>query len=102
MEPLSQLVGIPVEKEPLLSEIGYPDAEGELISLLRRLEQRGGAVVACSQGDVIPDLLHRIASEDRVPLTDDFTARKGSGWAMCFSGSKLIALEDVSPPDLPE
>jgi 8-oxo-dGTP pyrophosphatase MutT (NUDIX family)/phosphohistidine phosphatase SixA len=100
VEPLSRALGIPVEMEPLLSEIGYPGHEKRLLARLRSLEERGGAVVACSQGDVIPDLLHRLASEDRVPLNDDFVARKGSVWAMCFSGRKLIALEYLPPPEL--
>jgi 8-oxo-(d)GTP phosphatase len=100
VEPLSRATGLPVVEEPLLSELGYPDHEQETIELVRRLEEPGGAVVACSQGDVIPDLLHRLASEDRVPLNEDFVARKGSVWALCFSGRKLYSLQYFPPPDL--
>jgi 8-oxo-dGTP pyrophosphatase MutT (NUDIX family)/phosphohistidine phosphatase SixA len=100
VEPLARAVGARVELEPLLSELGYPGHEQETIELLRRLEEQGGAVVVCSQGDVIPDLLHRLASDDRVPLNDDFVARKGSTWAMYFSGRRLYALEYFPPPNV--
>ena len=93
VEPLSRAIGVPVEQETLLSELGYPGREEALIELMRRLEQDGGAAVACSQGDVIPDLLHRLATMDRVALNDDIVARKGSIWAMSFAGRRLCALE---------
>lgn len=100
VEPLSDQTGIAIVQEPLLSEVGYPGHEDQAIELLRRLEETGGAVVACSQGDVIPDLLNRLAATDRVPLSDEFLARKGSVWVLCFSGRKLCALEYFPPPDL--
>jgi 8-oxo-dGTP pyrophosphatase MutT (NUDIX family)/phosphohistidine phosphatase SixA len=99
VEPLSRALGVPIEQEPMLSELGYPRHEQETVDLFRKLEEQGGAVVACSQGDVIPDLLHRLAAQDRVPLHGDFVARKGSVWALCFSGRKLYALEYFPPPD---
>ena len=58
----------------------------------------GGAAVACSQGDVIPDLLGRLAEADRVPLPEDFAAPKGSVWSLSFSGSKLFGMEYFPPP----
>jgi 8-oxo-dGTP pyrophosphatase MutT (NUDIX family)/phosphohistidine phosphatase SixA len=95
--PLSRAIGVPVEEETLLSELGYPGREEDLIELLRRLEHNGGAVVACSQGDVIPDLLHRLATKDRVPLNEAIVARKGSVWALSFAGRRLCALEHFPP-----
>lgn len=100
VEPLGEITGVAVKDEPLLSEVGYPGHENEAMDLLCRLEEDGGAFVACSQGDVIPDLLGRLASRDRVPLNDDFVAPKGSVWVLCFSGSKLCAVEYFPPPEI--
>jgi 8-oxo-dGTP diphosphatase len=97
VKPLSRTIGVPVEQESLLSEIGYPGREGDLIERMRRLEQRDGAVVASSQGDVIPDVLNRLATMDRVPLDEEIVARKGSVWALSFAGRRLCALEYFSP-----
>jgi 8-oxo-dGTP diphosphatase len=97
VEPLSESSGVPVVEDSLLSELGYPRHRNAAVELLRGLTN-GGAAVACSQGDVIPDLLGRLAEADRVPLPEDFAAPKGSVWSLCFSGSKLFAMEYFPPP----
>lgn len=97
VEPLSQSSGVPVVEDSLLSEFGYPRHRDAAIELMRNLTN-GGAGVACSQGDVIPDLLRRLAEADRVPLTEDFAAPKGSVWSLSFSGPKLFAMEYFPPP----
>ncbi|MDQ3662274.1 MAG: NUDIX hydrolase [Actinomycetota bacterium] len=97
VEPLSHSSGVPVTEDPLLSELGYPRHRDAAIDLMRRLTN-GGAAVACSQGDVIPDLLGRLAEQDRVPLPEDFAAPKGSVWSLSFHGSKLLAMEYFPPP----
>ena len=97
VEPLSESSGVPVTEDPLLSELGYPRRRDAAIELLRGLTN-GGAAVACSHGDVIPDLLCRLAEADRVPLPDDFATPKGSVWSLSFSGSKLFAMEYFPPP----
>ncbi|MFN2490572.1 MAG: histidine phosphatase family protein [Actinomycetota bacterium] len=90
VEPLSRSLGILVVEEPLLSEVGYPGREEDALELLRRHQEPGGAVVACSQGDVIPDLLSRLAALDRVPPRDEFVAYKGSVWVLCFSAAGYV------------
>jgi 8-oxo-dGTP pyrophosphatase MutT (NUDIX family)/phosphohistidine phosphatase SixA len=97
VEPLSESSGVPVTEDPLLSELGYPRRRDAAIELMRDLTN-GGAAVACSQGDVIPDLLGRLAAADRVPLPEDFAAPKGSVWSLSFSGPKLFAMEYFPPP----
>jgi 8-oxo-(d)GTP phosphatase len=94
--PLSRSLGVPVLENPLLSELGYPESREEAIKLIRSLGE--GTTVACSQGGVIPDLLGRLATADRVPLSDDFAAPKGSVWSLSFAGTKLFAMEYFPPP----
>ena len=97
--PLSRAVGVPVEEEPLLSERDYPGREEEAIESLRALERRSGRAVACSQGDVIPDLLHRLTLADRASLPADLGTRKGGVWVLSFCNSRLCWLER-HPPEL--
>jgi 8-oxo-(d)GTP phosphatase len=99
VEPLADRAGLRVEEEPLLSEHGFPGNEDKAVDLLRSLGAEDGSVVACSQGDVIPELLHLLASRDRVPLTDDFQFPKGSVWVLCFARGKLCGLEFFPPPE---
>ena len=97
VEPLSHSAGVPVTEDSLLSELGYPRRREAAVELMRNLTN-GGAAVACSQGDVIPDLLGRLAEADRVPLPEDFAAPKGSVWSLSFSESKLFGMEYFPPP----
>ena len=61
--PFAEAVRLPVRPEPVLSEAGYPGRE-EAVALLRSADPVRDTV-ACSQGDVIPDLLdHLLVSGD--------------------------------------
>jgi 8-oxo-(d)GTP phosphatase len=97
VEPLAKVLGLPVEEEPLLSESGYPGHEDEAVDLIRRWAEQGATVVASSQGDVIPDLLSRLATEDRAHLAHEFIAKKGSVWVMSFAGTELCNAEYFPP-----
>ena len=61
--PFADALGLPVREEPLLSEICYPGREEEAVAVLRSTDPDRDAV-ACSQGDVIPDLIERLMAED--------------------------------------
>jgi hypothetical protein len=89
-----------VEEEPLLSERGYPGHESEAIEALRRLADEGHALAACSQREVIPDLLERLASEDGVELPDSLKYKKASVGALSFDGNRLCAAEYFPPPEV--
>ncbi len=75
VDPLAAAAALPVETLDVLAE-----GAGHLaLELLRA----GGSqtLVACSHGDVIPDLLDRLVAEDGVTLDSDRCA-KGSVWVL--------------------
>lgn len=98
VQPLSEAIGVPVTEDPLLSERGFPGHEHEAVELIRNLGRPGGAVVACSQGDVIPELVERLAADDDVDLDGDPSVKKGGVWALSFSGHRLVGAEAFPPP----
>lgn len=95
--PLAESLGLEIRDEPILSELVYPGREAEAVTLLRTIGGPHHASVACSQGDVIPDLLGRLAAEDAVDLPS-VSPRKGSTWALTFQGSRLVSCEYFAPP----
>jgi phosphohistidine phosphatase SixA/predicted NUDIX family NTP pyrophosphohydrolase len=101
VQPLADALGLDVRDEPLMSELDYPAHEAAALELIRNVGGPHHASVACSQGDVIPDLLQRIASEDDVDLPDVQT-RKAGVWALTFQSRRLVSAEYFPPPDVPE
>jgi hypothetical protein len=57
--------------------------------------------VVCSQGQVIPDLLRRVAERDDRAVPDPLPYRKGSVWALTFSEGRLLEMAYIPPPDTP-
>ena len=101
VQPLAEALGISIRDERVLSELDYPGREQEAVTLLRTIGGPHHASVACSQGDVIPDLLGRLAAEDAVDLPD-VSSRKGSTWALTFQGPRLVSGEYFPPPPVSE
>jgi 8-oxo-(d)GTP phosphatase len=99
VEPLSEAIGIPIEEEPLNSELDYPGNEAAALELVRSVGSPDSAVVISSQGGVIPDILERLAKEDDFDLPGDFEAKKGSTWALSFGGQRLAAAEYFPAPE---
>ena len=56
---------------------------------MRSLGRPGGAVVACSQAGVIPELVERLATDADVELNGDLSVKKGGVWALSFYDGKL-------------
>jgi 8-oxo-dGTP diphosphatase len=65
--------------------------------MLRNLGADNSAAVACSHGDMIPELVHRIALEDGYEIETPVPSKKGSVWSLTFSGQQLIAAEYFPP-----
>jgi phosphohistidine phosphatase SixA/8-oxo-dGTP pyrophosphatase MutT (NUDIX family) len=99
VEPLADAMVIPIRPEPILSEAGYPGREDEAVALLRGIGAPNGAVVVCSQGDVISDLLGRAAAADGVDVAAA-SNRKASTWSLAFDGSRLVSAEYFPPPEV--
>ncbi len=90
---------VPVELDPVLSETGYPGREEEAIALLRRLGDAEHDAVVCSQGDVIPDLVGRLAAVDDYPVDTPVPSRKGSTWALSIDpDGRLVAADYLEAP----
>jgi 8-oxo-(d)GTP phosphatase len=100
VRPLSEAIGVPVTAQPLLSEEGFPGREEEAVELVRSLGRPGGAVVACSQAGVIPDLVERLAADADVELNGDISVKKGGVWALSFYDHKLVGAEPFPPPKI--
>ena len=97
VEPLASAIGLAIKEDELFSELGYPTQEHETLNRIRDLGASLDTTVVCSQGDVIPDLLERLAMEDHVDLPEGAT-KKGSVWALNFEGRKLFSAEYFPPP----
>lgn len=98
LEPFAEAVGLPIKEEPLFSELGYPGAESEAVLAIRSWARSGESTVICSQGDVIPDLVARIAREDHVDVPDPLPCKKASTWVLSFDGNRLFSAEYFPPP----
>ena len=98
--PLAEALGLTVRLDPLLSEVGYPGREDEAVMLVRGLVVSGRDGVVCSQGQVIPDLLRRVAEHDDRAVPDPLPFRKGSVWALTFSEGRLLEMAYIPPPDM--
>lgn len=98
VRPLAESLGQSLEDEPLVSEDGYPGNEEAAVRLLRSLGHPHDATVVCSQGDVIPDLLARLATGDDVDLASPASSEKGGTWALTFQGERLANAEYFAAP----
>lgn len=101
VEPLAEALGLSLRDEPLLSEEGYPGHETEAERHVRTVGGEHGTSVLCSQGDVIPDLLRRIAGGDAIDLPAN-GSKKASTWALTFQAQRLVSAEYFPPPRVDE
>lgn len=101
VEPLADSLGLPIQESPLVSELGYPGHEEEALALVRSVGGGHHASVVCTQGNVIPDLLSRLADADDVDLPVAPSPRKASTWALTFREDRLAGGELFPPPSVP-
>jgi 8-oxo-dGTP diphosphatase len=90
--PLADDLGVPVETEPALADDTYLASAERGVHRIREMAGAGLRAVVCSQREVIPDLLARLAAEDGVVLTR-VTARRGSVWSLSFMDGRLVAAD---------
>ena len=97
--PLAEALGVEVENEPLLSEVGYPGREAEAERLVRSLGDAEHDAVACSHGGVVPDLVTRLAVADGYPIELPVRAPKGSTWAVTIDvEGTVVAMDHIAAP----
>jgi 8-oxo-dGTP diphosphatase len=93
--PLAGDLGVPVETEPALAEDAYAASPSRGLRRIRDIARSRQRAVVCSQREVIPDLLTRLAAEDGLVLTR-VTARRGSVWSLSFMDGRLLAADYYS------
>lgn len=92
VRPFADAVGLGVKEEEVFSERGYPGHEAEAVGRLREFGLSVETVIVCSQGDVIPDLLKRLAEEDHVDVPER-DPEKGSVTALTFDHGRLFGID---------
>jgi len=95
--PLADDLGVPVETEPALAEDAYAAKPERGVQRIRDIARSRTRAVVCSQREVIPDLIGRLAAEDGLPM-GKVSARKGSVWALSWMDGRLVAADYY--PDL--
>jgi 8-oxo-(d)GTP phosphatase len=99
VRPLAEDLGVPVEAEPALTEQAFTADPQRALRRIRDLIALGGRSVLCSQGGVIPNIIHAVGRQSRLALPE-VPARKSSVWALSFVDDRLIAADYY--PDLAE
>jgi len=90
VHPLAADLGVPVDTEPALAEDTYLAEPARGVRRVREMARSRLRAVLCSQRQVIPDLVSRLAAEDGLDL-GKVVARKGSVWALSFMDGRLVA-----------
>jgi 8-oxo-(d)GTP phosphatase len=98
--PFADALGLEVLESAALSAAGHAGREDEAVSLVRAPDERD--VVISTQGELVPDLIVRLAAEDQVDLPSPIVAAKASVWALTMANGTLVAVEYFPPPDLDE
>ena len=93
VRPLADTRGLAVKEEPLLLEGARPAAA---LGWLERLVT-DGTVVACSHGDVIGGIVHRL-DERGTPLEGGLHWPKGGTWALEVDDGLVTHGRLVAPP----
>ena len=104
VHPLAERLGQPVIVEPLLGEDAYWDDPDAGLRRVVELAAEPGVTVICSQGGLIPDVVHRLAERygDRsaVDGQDGYPpARKASTWVLGLHGEQLSFADYYPTPD---
>ena len=82
VQPLAQHVGDAVELTPALADAVATEDRERTAEVVRALVDPAMPTVVCSQGDTIPDLVHRLVPPEL--LVGEVVSRKGSVWALSF------------------
>lgn len=98
VQPVADDLAVPIVDEELLTEKSYAGMEQAAVNRLVEIAAAGGVPVVCSQGGVIPDLVSRLADRSGLPLKRRVVAKKGSIWALFFTGDRLMAADYLEVP----
>jgi 8-oxo-dGTP diphosphatase len=89
---VSLQLGVAIDIEPKLGSEAYRNDPQATLGWVREQIAAGGTSLLCSQGEVIPDLISRLAGAGARQLRRP-PSRKGSMWMLSFAGEQLIAAD---------
>ena len=92
VEPLAERLGLEVEIDRRLDEGRDGDGALELA-----MELCDAEAVLCSHGDVIPDLLHLLATRGTA-FRDPMVWPKGSTWALRWEDGRITKARFIPTP----
>lgn len=92
VEPLASELGIDVERCDELAE-GDPAAA---VALMRSVTEP--AVVACTHGDVVPEILASLSKQDGLVVPPDAQWAKGSTWVLTGEDGRFVRGAYIAPP----
>ena len=95
--PLAARLGCAVEPEPLLADAAHADDPVRSARTVLSLGRAGGPVVACSQGETIPDVVDRLSVRSGGE-PDSLRTRKAATWALVLHDGRLVDAELLPPP----
>jgi broad specificity phosphatase PhoE len=95
VEPLAEILGLPIERTEALAEGHTPSA----LHLLRSLSDQ--SVVTCGHGDVIPEILWALGDRDGLKLPADLRWAKGSTWLLEGAGGRFRSAQYLPPRQPP-
>jgi 8-oxo-dGTP diphosphatase len=88
--PLAEQVAVTVEDVPELAEGHSREAVALIRGLAANVDGASDAIVICSHGDVIPEVLDHFAVEDGLDLGPAPRCAKGSTWVLKVKDGRLV------------
>lgn len=102
IRPLAAALDLPIGHDAALGEEGYRDHPAAAVRTILGLVDGNiapGAVIACSQGGVIPGTIKTLAARAGLELPDVGTP-KASHWLLSFDGHTLVQADRYPAPVL--
>jgi 8-oxo-(d)GTP phosphatase len=93
LEPLGDVLGVPVQRHEALAEGACAEAALDLLEGAAVL----GEVVACTHGDVQAAVIEALAAAE-VPISRPLRFAKGSTWELTLEGGRFTTGRYVPPP----
>lgn len=98
LSPLAATLAHDIEVSEALAEGVDPAAAIELARTGADLPTSDGALVLCSHGDLIPEVLDALRSSDEVDLGPHPRCQKGSTWVLEGKRGKFTTATYIPPP----
>lgn len=98
LSPLAATLALGIEVSEALAEGVDPAAAIDLARTGADIPTSDGALVLCSHGDLIPEILDALRSADEVDLGPNPRCQKGSTWVLEGKRGKFTTATYIPPP----